>query len=40
MNLAVAVLDVASNRIEDCLPKMPTLLRLLPHLPKRWATLI
>jgi hypothetical protein len=40
MNLAVAVLDVASNRIEDCLPKMPTLLRLLPHLPKRRATRI
>ena len=39
-NLAVAVLDVASNRIEDCLPKMPTLLRLLPHLPKRRATWI
>ncbi len=39
-NLAVAVLDVPSNRIEDCIPKMPTLLRLLPHLPKRRATLI
>jgi hypothetical protein len=26
--LAVAVLDVPSNRIEDCLPKMPTLLKI------------
>ena len=39
-NVAVAVLDVASNRIEDCLPKMSALLRLLPHLPKRRATRI
>ena len=38
--LAVAILDVPSNRIEDCLRKMPTLLRMLPHLPKRRATLI
>jgi hypothetical protein len=39
-DLAVAVLDVQSNRIEDCLPKMPALLRALPLLPKRRATLI
>ena len=38
--LAVAVLDVPSNRIEDCLPKMPTLLKMLPQLRKRRATLI
>ncbi len=39
-NLAVVILDVPSNRIEDCLPKMPALLKLLPHLPKRRATVI
>jgi predicted nuclease of predicted toxin-antitoxin system len=38
--LAVAVLDVPSNRIEDCLPKIPTLLKMLPHLRKRRATVI
>lgn len=39
-DLAVVVLDVPSNRIEDCLPKMPTLLQKLTHLPKRQATVI
>lgn len=39
-DLAVAVLDVPSNRIEDCLPKMPVLLKLPPYLPKRRATVI
>ncbi len=39
-DLAVAILDVPSNRIEDCLPKMPALLKLLPCLPKRKATVI
>lgn len=39
-NLAVAILDVPSNRIEDCLPKMPVLLRMLPHLLKGQATII
>ena len=39
-NLAVAILDVRSNRIEDCQPKMPTLLRMLPLLPKRRAKVI
>ncbi len=39
-NLAVVILDVPSNRIEDCLPKIPVLLKLLPLLPKRRATLI
>jgi len=32
--------EVPSNRIEDCLPKMPTLLKMLPHLAKRRATVI
>jgi len=36
----MVILDVPSNRIEDCLPKMPALLKLLPHLPKRQATVI
>jgi predicted nuclease of predicted toxin-antitoxin system len=39
-NLAVAILDVPSNRLEDCLPKIPTLLKMLPLLPKRRATVI
>ena len=39
-NLAVAVLDVPSNRIEDCLPKMPALLKKLPYLAKGKATVI
>lgn len=39
-DLAVAILDVPTNRIEDCLPKVPKLLRLLPLLPKRRATVI
>ena|SRR2546426_6699783 len=39
-NLAVAVLDVPSNRIEDCIPKMPTLLGMLSFLPKGRATVI
>jgi len=39
-NLAVAILDVPTNRIEDCLPKMATLLRQLSLLPKRRETLI
>lgn len=39
-NLAVVILDVPSNRIEDCLPKMPTLLKMLPQLPKGRATVI
>jgi len=38
--LAVAILDVPSNRIEDCLPKMPTLLKKLPYLAKGKATVI
>ncbi len=40
LNLAVVILDVPSNRIEDCLPKMPTLLRMLTRLPKGRATVI
>jgi predicted nuclease of predicted toxin-antitoxin system len=39
-NLAVVILDVPTNRIEDCLPKMPTLLKMLPLLAKRRATVI
>jgi predicted nuclease of predicted toxin-antitoxin system len=38
--LAVVILDVPSNRIEDCLPKMPLLLAVLPQLIKGRATLI
>lgn len=38
--LAVAILDVPSNRIEDCLPKMPLLLKRLPHLAKGRAIVI
>ena len=33
-DLAVVILDVPSNRIEDCLPKMPLFLSALPQLPK------
>jgi hypothetical protein len=39
-DLAVAILDVPSNRLEDCLPKMPVLLQKLPYLAKGQATLI
>ena len=39
-NLAVAILDVQSNRIEDCLPKIPGLLAILARLPKGRATVI
>jgi len=39
-NLAVVILDVPSNRLEDCIPKMPILLKMLPYLPKRRATVI
>lgn len=39
-DLAVVILDVPSNRIEDCLPKMPTLLKILGPLPKGRATVI
>src|SRR2546422_899686 len=38
--LAVVVLDVPSNRIDDCLPKMPLLLLALPHLVKGRVTVI
>lgn len=38
--LAVVVLDVPSNRIEDCIIKMPELLQALPHLVKGRATFI
>ena len=38
--IAVAILDVPSNRIEDCLPKMPLLLKTLPRLLKGRATVI
>jgi len=39
-NLAVVILDVPSNRIEDCLPKMPLLLTVLPDLVKGRAVVI
>ena len=38
--LAIVILDVESNRIEDCLPKMPLLLDALPRLIKGRATVI
>lgn len=39
-NIAVVVLDIPSNRLDDCLPKMPILLAILPRLPKGQATVI
>lgn len=39
-SLAVVILDVPSNRIEDCLPKMPVLLSILPDLLKGRAVII
>jgi predicted nuclease of predicted toxin-antitoxin system len=38
--IAVVILDVPSNRIEDCLPKMPSLLAALPRLVKGRATVV
>src|SRR5436190_9699268 len=38
--LAVVVLDVPSNRLEDCLSKMPILISKLPYLVKGGAIVI
>lgn len=38
--IAVVILDVPSNRIEDCLPKMRKLLGLLPRLQKHTVIVI
>jgi predicted nuclease of predicted toxin-antitoxin system len=39
-DIAVVILNVPSNRIEDCLPKMPLLLAVVSRVPKRRATTI
>lgn len=38
--LAVIILDVPTNTIEDCLIKVPPLLALLPNAPKGRATVV